>query len=145
MGPVDDLPVRRANQWLHRLEDHTAAVKALAWCPFQSNLLASGGGGATELARAHAEPAHAVESPDGCTVASAAGDETLRFWNIFGTPEPAKPVSKVSANWEFFFGEILERFEELPATVSATEEGEVVGKERGEAVEGGGSERCRRS
>ncbi|OVA15153.1 WD40 repeat [Macleaya cordata] len=31
-------------QWLHRLEDHTAAVKALAWCPFQANLLASGGG-----------------------------------------------------------------------------------------------------
>ncbi|XP_056166381.1 cell division cycle 20.2, cofactor of APC complex-like [Syzygium oleosum] len=30
-------------QWLHRIEDHTAAVKALAWCLFQSNLLASGG------------------------------------------------------------------------------------------------------
>ncbi|XVF86422.1 hypothetical protein PTKIN_Ptkin18bG0038600 [Pterospermum kingtungense] len=30
---------------LHRLEDHTSTVKALAWCPFQSNLLASGGGG----------------------------------------------------------------------------------------------------
>ncbi|KAL6342730.1 hypothetical protein AAG906_016564 [Vitis piasezkii] len=33
------------SQWLHRLEDHTAAVKALSWCPFQRNLLASGGGG----------------------------------------------------------------------------------------------------
>ncbi|CAM0951073.1 unnamed protein product [Alopecurus aequalis] len=33
------------NRWLHRLSDHLAAVKALAWCPFQSNLLASGGGG----------------------------------------------------------------------------------------------------
>lgn len=32
------------NQWLHRLDVHMAAVKALAWCPFQSNLLASGGG-----------------------------------------------------------------------------------------------------
>ena len=29
---------------LHRLTAHRAAVKALAWCPFQSNLLASGGG-----------------------------------------------------------------------------------------------------
>ncbi|WJX50261.1 hypothetical protein P8452_36591 [Trifolium repens] len=29
---------------LHRFEEHRAAVKALAWCPFQSNLLASGGG-----------------------------------------------------------------------------------------------------
>lgn len=33
-----------AQPWLHRLEAHTAAVKALAWCPFQANLLASGGG-----------------------------------------------------------------------------------------------------
>lgn len=41
-------------QWLHRLEDHTAAVKALAWCPFQGNLLASGGGG---------------------------GDQCIKFWN----------------------------------------------------------------
>ena len=31
-------------RWLHCLEDHTSAVKALAWCPFQRNLLASGGG-----------------------------------------------------------------------------------------------------
>lgn len=43
-----------SNQWLHRLEDHSAAVKALSWCPFQSNLLASGGG---------------------------MGDEHIRFWN----------------------------------------------------------------
>ena len=41
-------------QWLHRLQDHLAAVKALAWCPFQSNLLASGGGG---------------------------GDRCIKFWN----------------------------------------------------------------
>ena len=34
----------RRTQWLHRLEDHSAAVKGLAWCPFQSNMLASGGG-----------------------------------------------------------------------------------------------------
>ncbi|KAL5577862.1 hypothetical protein UlMin_019561 [Ulmus minor] len=30
-----------SHMWLYRLEDHTAAVKALAWCPFQSHLLAS--------------------------------------------------------------------------------------------------------
>jgi len=30
--------------YVHRLEHHQAAVKALAWCPFQSSLLASGGG-----------------------------------------------------------------------------------------------------
>ena len=29
---------------LHSLTSHMAAVKALAWCPWQSNILASGGG-----------------------------------------------------------------------------------------------------
>lgn len=37
-----------------------------------------------------------AQSPDGCTVASAAGDETLRFWNVFGTPEVAKPAPKAN-------------------------------------------------
>ncbi|KAJ8624384.1 hypothetical protein MRB53_032914 [Persea americana] len=30
------------------------------------------------------------QSPDSCMVASAAGDETLRIWNVFETPEVAK-------------------------------------------------------
>ncbi|PRQ19772.1 putative transcription factor WD40-like family [Rosa chinensis] len=34
----------RQSQWLHKLDGHSGAVKALAWCPFQGNLLASGGG-----------------------------------------------------------------------------------------------------
>ncbi|GAU29595.1 hypothetical protein TSUD_164430 [Trifolium subterraneum] len=34
----------QSTRWLHKFDEHTAAVKALAWCPFQSNLLASGGG-----------------------------------------------------------------------------------------------------
>lgn len=38
----------------HRITSHQAAVKALAWCPFQANLLASGGGTA---------------------------DRTIKFWN----------------------------------------------------------------
>ena len=42
------------NTHVHRLTDHCAAVKALAWCPFQANLLASGGGSA---------------------------DRTIKFWN----------------------------------------------------------------
>ncbi|KAK8489797.1 hypothetical protein V6N11_046864 [Hibiscus sabdariffa] len=33
-----------SSKFLHRLSDHCAAVKALAWCPYQYNVLASGGG-----------------------------------------------------------------------------------------------------
>lgn len=140
-------------QWLHRLQDHTSAVKALAWCPFQANLLASGGGVGddtikfwnahtgsclnsvntcsqvcallwnsherellsshgftenqlipwkypsmvrlTELSGHTSRVLYMTQSPDGFTVASAA-DETLRFWNVFGVPEVAKPAPKQS-------------------------------------------------
>ncbi|KAJ6757425.1 CELL DIVISION CYCLE 20 CDC20 FIZZY -RELATED [Salix koriyanagi] len=144
-----------ATQWLHRLEDHTSAVKALAWCPFQGNLLASGGGGGDksikfwnthtgaclnsidtgsqvcallwnknerELLSSHgftqnqltvwkypsmvkmaeltghtSRVLYMAQSPDGCTVATAAGDETLRFWNVFGVPEvAAKAAAKAN-------------------------------------------------
>jgi cell division cycle 20, cofactor of APC complex len=34
-----------------RIEQHQAAVKALAWCPFQRNVLASGGGTADRTIR----------------------------------------------------------------------------------------------
>lgn len=37
----------------HRITAHQAAVKALAWCPFQSNLLASGGGTADRCIKFH--------------------------------------------------------------------------------------------
>ncbi|KAM3295990.1 hypothetical protein ACQJBY_038357 [Aegilops geniculata] len=135
-------------QWLHRLDDHLAAVKALAWCPFQSNLLASGAGvgdrcikfwnthtGAClnsvdtgsqvcallwnkndrELLSSHGftqnqltlwkypsmvkmaelnghtyPVLYMAQSPDGCTVASAAADEALRIWNVFGTSDAPK-------------------------------------------------------
>ncbi|XVF55932.1 hypothetical protein PTKIN_Ptkin06aG0075400 [Pterospermum kingtungense] len=139
--------------WLYRLQDHTSAVKALAWCPFQRNLLASGGGrsdrcikfwntqtGAclnsintgspvctlqwnkherellsthglidnqlilwkypsmTKMAELYGHSSsvlYTAVSPNRYTVASAAGDETLQFWNVFGCPKVSKPVSKV--------------------------------------------------
>jgi len=125
-------------------DQHLAAVKALAWCPFQSNLLASGGGTADrcirfwntqtgvctntvdtksqvcalqwsntrELVSAHgfsqnqitiwkyptmvkqaelqghtSRVLHLAMSPDGTTIVSAAGDETLRFWKVFGSSQ----------------------------------------------------------
>ncbi|KAK0577783.1 hypothetical protein LWI29_000046 [Acer saccharum] len=154
---------RKSTQWLHRLEEHTSAVRALAWCPFQGNLLATGGGdgdgcikfwnthtGAClnsidttlnsvedtgsqvcallwnnnerELLSSHggftqnqltlwkypsmvktaeltghtSRVLFMAQSPNGCTVASAAAaaDETLRLWNVFGDPQVAKPASK---------------------------------------------------
>ncbi|XP_010907481.1 cell division cycle 20.2, cofactor of APC complex-like [Elaeis guineensis] len=33
-----------SSKYLHKFTDHCAPVRALAWCPFQSNILASGGG-----------------------------------------------------------------------------------------------------
>ncbi|XP_061357429.1 cell division cycle 20.1, cofactor of APC complex-like [Gastrolobium bilobum] len=135
--------------WLHRLEEHKDAVKALAWCPFQGNILASGGGAGDQcirfwntntgaclnsvdtgsevcallwnknerellsshgLTRNHltlwkypsmvkmaelnghtSRVLFMTQSPDGCTVATAVGDQELRFWKAFGTPETCKP------------------------------------------------------
>ncbi|KAJ4917433.1 hypothetical protein Rs2_02983 [Raphanus sativus] len=141
-----------STQWLHRLRGHTSGVKALGWCPFQTHLLASGGGeedgkikfwntqtGAclnsvdtgsqvscllwsnkerellssrgsqltlwkypsmvkmAELSGHESSVVSMSQSPDGCTVVSAAGDERLMFWNVFGVPGTAqKPVPKGS-------------------------------------------------
>ncbi|KAG2377975.1 hypothetical protein C9374_008597 [Naegleria lovaniensis] len=123
------------------LREHVAAVKALAWCPWQANLLASGGGTSdrkmmfwntqtgtllntidtnsqvcsliwsksdreiisshgfsqnqlcvwkypslvkvAELTGHKSRVLHMAQSPDGTTIVSAAGDETLRFWKVF--------------------------------------------------------------
>lgn len=132
---------RDFNTPLFSLDRHVAAVKALAWCPFQQNLLASGGGTADrtirfwntttgqcmntidtksqvcsimwsthykELVSSHGYSQNQLcvwkypsmtkvaeltghtsrvlqlaQSPDGETIVSAAGDETLRFWKVF--------------------------------------------------------------
>ncbi|KAK8959665.1 Protein FIZZY-RELATED 2 [Platanthera guangdongensis] len=147
------------NQWIHRFDAHNAAVKSLAWCPFQSNLLASGGGGADrcikfwntlsgdclnsvdtgsqvsallwnknerELLSSHgydenqltlwkypsmvkfaelrghtSRVLHMSQSPDGCTVATASGDETLKFWNVFGNPHMDKLATKTKHSEPF--------------------------------------------
>ncbi|XP_061375329.1 cell division cycle 20.1, cofactor of APC complex-like [Gastrolobium bilobum] len=130
-------------RWLHRLDEHKDAVKALAWCPFRENMLASGGGAGDqcirfwntntgaclnsvstgsqvcallwnknerELLSSHGLTRNQLtlwkypsmvkmaelnghtsrvlfmtQSPDGCMVATAAGDQELRFWKVFGT------------------------------------------------------------
>ena len=44
MGSGGPCPAAEQTSSLFRLEGHQAAVKALARCPYQNNLLASGGG-----------------------------------------------------------------------------------------------------
>eukprot|EP00850_Spirogloea_muscicola_P022853 SM000315S11890 [mRNA] locus=s315:33398:36290:+ [translate_table: standard] len=159
-GRQGGAPIRP--RYLHRLEQHTAAVKALAWCPFQvqitplhgharhrrwliltsppddssllsdrcirfwnttngtclnsidthsqvcalqwstheREILSSHGFSQNQLClwryptlaqlaelRGHsARVLHLAQSPDGHTVVSAAADETLRFWQVFGQP-----------------------------------------------------------
>ncbi|KAJ2687409.1 WD repeat-containing protein slp1 [Coemansia spiralis] len=131
---------------------HTAAVKALAWSPWQLNLLASGGGSHDrhvhfwnttttarldsidtgsqvtsiqwsneyrELVTSHGFPhnhlalwsypslakivdipahdtrvLHTAISPDGQTVATAASDESLKFWRIFETRTKSGKATK---------------------------------------------------
>jgi len=133
---------------LYRCDAHRAAVRALAWCPWQRQVLASGGGtndrtirtwdfstgaclsaldtGAQvcalqwalhdkELVSCHgyasnsiviwrtphmikqaevtghqARVLHMALSPDGTTVATAAADETLRFWRLLAGNEAAE-------------------------------------------------------
>ena len=42
-----------------------------------------------------------MQSPDGCTVTSAAADETLKFWNVSQQRDKAKRQSEL--NFTFFF------------------------------------------
>ncbi|KAK3018896.1 hypothetical protein RJ639_005101 [Escallonia herrerae] len=132
-----------------KLTEHTAAVKAIAWSPHQTGLLASGGGTAdrcirfwnttngnqlnsvdtgsqvcnlgwsknvNELVSTHGYSQNQIMvwkypsmakvatltghgmrvlylamSPDGQTIVTGAGDETLRFWNVF--PSAKTPAS----------------------------------------------------
>ncbi|KAK4798923.1 hypothetical protein SAY86_024288 [Trapa natans] len=139
-----------------RLTEHTAAVKAIAWSPHQTSLLASGGGTAdrcirfwnttnghqlnsidtgsqvcnlmwsktvnelvsthgysqnqimvwkySSMAKVATLTGHSLRvlylamSPDGQTIVTGAGDETLRFWNVFPSVKTPAPV-KDSGLW----------------------------------------------
>ena len=144
----------RSQQPRHRITDHQAAVKALAWSPHERHLLASGAGTADrtikfwnastgallnsidtgsqvcallwnpyekEIVSSHgfarnqislwkypsmakirdleghtSRVLHLACGPTG-TVLSAAGDETLRFWDVFAPP-PSGKTSKSSSS-----------------------------------------------
>ncbi|XP_050919562.1 acyl-CoA-binding protein [Lathyrus oleraceus] len=68
-----------------------------------------------------------TQSPDGCTVASAAADETLRFWNVFGNPATVgkaapKAYSEPFARFQAPGEESKEDFEEHAAKVKTLKE-----------------------
>ena len=83
--------------------DTGSQVCSLLWSPHSKELLSSHGFSENQLVlwkypqmqrvkelRGHtARVLHMATSPDATTVVSAASDETLRFWNVFGSP-PAK-------------------------------------------------------
>jgi cell division cycle 20, cofactor of APC complex len=137
------------------LQEHMAAVKALAWSPHERNLLASGGGTSDrcikfwnastgnmlnsidtgsqvcalqwspyekEILSSHgyaenqlslwkypsmacvkelkghtSRVLHMVTSPDGSMVCTGAADETLRFWNIFGSEKKSSSINSSSS------------------------------------------------
>ncbi|KAH1076942.1 hypothetical protein GYH30_052450 [Glycine max] len=94
-------------RWLHRFEEHRAAVKALAWCPFQANLLASSGGGVDHCIKFWNTHTGACLNSNERELLSSHGFTqnqltlwkylpTLRFWNVFGTPQASKLVPKTS-------------------------------------------------
>ncbi|MEQ2202381.1 Fizzy- protein, partial [Xenoophorus captivus] len=93
--------------------EHLAAVKAIAWSPHQHGLLASGGGTADRCIRfwntLTGQPLQCTDtgsqvcnlawskhtnelamSPDGEAIVTGAGDETLRFWNVFSKMRSTK-------------------------------------------------------
>lgn len=138
---------------LHEFNDHTAAIKAIAWSPHQRGILASGGGTAdktiktwntitgnllndvntgsqvcnlvwsknsNEIVSTHGYSRNQIIvwkyptmqqiaqltghtyrvlylslSPDGETIVTGAGDETLRFWNVFEKNKTDEPPSSV--------------------------------------------------
>jgi cell division cycle 20, cofactor of APC complex len=51
----------------------------------------------TELTGHTSRVLHMAMSPDGSTVVSAAGDETLRFWKIFDTSASSRLASTAAA------------------------------------------------
>ncbi|MBN3293613.1 CDC20 protein, partial [Polypterus senegalus] len=145
----------RSSSHVHCFTQHQGAVKALAWCPWQVNVLATGGGtsdrhirtwnvssGAclssldtqsqicslvfapnykelvtghgyaqnqlaiwkypslvkvAELKGHHGRVLNLALSPNGSTVASAAADETLRFWKCFEVDSAKKKEKERAA------------------------------------------------
>lgn len=87
--------------------DTGSQVCALQWSPFEKELLSSHGFAENQLClwkyptmartkelKGHSSRVlHMATSPDGSMVVSAAADETLRFWSVFGSEGKKKEAA----------------------------------------------------
>lgn len=92
--------------------DTGSQVCALQWNPFEKEILSSHGYARNQIClwkypsmakikefEGHTSRVlHMATSPDGSTVVSAAGDETLRFWEIFCPPTKSKSATEIYNN-----------------------------------------------
>ena len=92
--------------------DTGSQVCALQWSPFEKELLSSHGYAENQLClwkyptmvktkelKGHTSRVlHLATSPDGSMVCSAAADETLRFWNVFGSEGKKNSVARDGIN-----------------------------------------------
>lgn len=92
--------------------DTGSQVCALQWSPFEKELLSSHGYAENQLClwkyptmvktkelKGHTSRVlHLATSPDGSMVCSAAADETLRFWNVFGSEGKKNGVARDGIN-----------------------------------------------
>jgi cell division cycle 20, cofactor of APC complex len=91
--------------------DTGSQVCALQWNPFEKEILSSHGYARNQLClwkypsmqkikelEGHTSRVlHLARSPDGSSIVSAAGDETLRFWDVFAPPSKSKSSSSSAA------------------------------------------------
>ncbi|KAG2239712.1 hypothetical protein Bca52824_091409 [Brassica carinata] len=115
---------QHSTQPVLKFSEHTAAVKAIAWSPHVCNLAWSKN--VNELVSTHGYSQNQIivwkyptmskiatltghtyrvlylaVSPDGQTIVTGAGDETLRFWNVFPSPKSQNTDSEIGST---FFG-----------------------------------------
>ena len=70
----------------HRITAHQAAVKALAWCPFQANLLATGGGTADRTIKFHnTHTGERVAQGQAIAVARSQASQGANSWVDWGS------------------------------------------------------------
>uniref|UniRef100_A0A8R7QFA7 Anaphase-promoting complex subunit 4 WD40 domain-containing protein n=1 Tax=Triticum urartu TaxID=4572 RepID=A0A8R7QFA7_TRIUA len=119
-GKIVNNDVRMRSHMVQTYRGHEAEVCALLWNKNEKELLSACGfvqkpltlwkyPSMVKLAELEGHTSRVLclaQNPDGSTVASVAADETLRFWNVFGTSEAPKPAAKTVHTGMFSFSHI---------------------------------------